>query len=92
MRLVDWIIKMNSDSLRAEVRGDEREFLERRANLMVVGINLAVQIKRTMKTLLMMYEASGQMMQNERIRDVMQGIEMLKAIEVEFKTKKYMIN
>lgn len=42
MRLVDWIIKMNSDSLRAMNRNEEREFLERRGNLIVLGINLAV--------------------------------------------------
>jgi hypothetical protein len=42
MQLVDWIIKMNSDSLRAMNRNEEREFLERRGNLIVMGINLAV--------------------------------------------------
>jgi len=42
MRLVDWIVKMNSDFLRAEVfNGDDPNYLGRRAHLIVVGINLA---------------------------------------------------
>ena len=56
MRLVDWIMKMNSDSLRSEPKNDIRDFLERRANLLTLGINLAVQIKRTVKSLIMSHE------------------------------------
>lgn len=41
MRLVDWVIKMNSDFLRAEVVNDDPRYLERRAQLIGVGINLA---------------------------------------------------
>jgi hypothetical protein len=41
MRLVDWIIKMNSDFLRAEVYNGDDKYLERRALLINVGINLA---------------------------------------------------
>ena len=78
--------------LRAGPRGDESEFLERRANLIVVGINLAVQIKRTMKTLMMMHDATGIPLTQERLKDILQAVEMLKAIEIEFKTKKFMIN
>jgi hypothetical protein len=56
MRLIDWIMKMNSDSLRSEPKSDIRDFLERRANLITVGINLAVQIKRTVKSLIMSHD------------------------------------
>jgi hypothetical protein len=69
-----------------------RDFLERRANLITVGINLAVQIKRTIKGLMMSQLITGERMQPERLRDILQGVEMLKAIEVEFKTKKFIIN
>ena len=55
MRLVDWIIKMNSDFLRAEVYNGDDKYLERRALLINVGINLATQIKRTVKSLLMIH-------------------------------------
>lgn len=92
MRLVDWIVKMNSDSLKAAPRGDESEFLERRANLIVMGINLAVQIKRTMKSLMMIHDFTASALNPERLKDILQAVEMLKAIEIEFKTKKFIIN
>jgi hypothetical protein len=92
MRLVDWIMKMNSDSLRSEPKNDIRDFLERRANLITVGINLAVQIKRTVKSLIMSHELTRTSLSPERLKDILQGVEMLKAIEIEFKTKKFIIN
>ena len=92
MRLIDWIVKLNSDMLRSGPRGDESEFLERLANMIVVGINLAVQIKRTMKTMMLMHDATGIALNPERLKDILQAVEMLKAIEIEFKTKKFMIN
>jgi hypothetical protein len=58
----------------------------------VVGINLATQIKRTVKSLLMIHEALRVKLPKERLKDILQAIEMLKAIEIEFKTKKYLIN
>lgn len=42
MRLIEWIMKMNSDSLRSEPKNDIRLFLERRVILITDGINLAV--------------------------------------------------
>ena len=78
--------------LRSGPRGDESEFLERLANMIVVGINLAVQIKRTMKTMMLMHDATGIALNPERLKDILQAVEMLKAIEIEFKTKKFMIN
>jgi hypothetical protein len=93
MRLVDWIMKMNSDSLRSEQpKSDIRVFLERRANLLTVGINLAVQIKRTVKSLIMSHELTRTSLSPERLKDILQAVEMLKAIEIEFKTKKFIIN
>jgi WASH complex subunit 7, N-terminal len=92
MRLVDWIMKMNSDSLRSEPKSDIRDFLERRANLLTVGINLAVQIKRTVKSLIMSHELTRTSLSPERLKDILQAVEMLKAIEIEFKTKKFIIN
>lgn len=60
--------------------------------MIVIGINLATQIKRTVKSLLMIHEATRTSLSNERLKDILQAIEMLKAIEIEFKTKKYLIN
>ena len=71
MRLVDWIIKMNSDFLRAEVYNEDPKYLERRAHLIVVGINLATQIKRTVKSLLMIHEALRVKLPKERLKDIL---------------------
>jgi hypothetical protein len=56
MRLIEWIMKMNSDKLRSEPKNDIRLFLERRATLITDGIDLAVQIKRTVKSLIMSHD------------------------------------
>lgn len=58
----------------------------------MVGINLATQIKRTVKSLLMFHEALRAQLPSDRLKDILQAVEMLKAIEIEFKTKKYLIN
>lgn len=43
MKLVDWIVKLNSDVLKQGPKGpNDREYLEKLANIIVVGINLAV--------------------------------------------------
>ena len=83
---------MNSDVLKSGPKNDESAFLERLANIIVVGINLAVQIKRAIKTLMLMHEITGTVLSQDRLKDILQGVEMLKAIEIEFKTKKFMIN
>jgi hypothetical protein len=41
---------------------------------------------------MMMHEITGTVLSQERLKDILQGVEMLKAIEIEFKTKKFMIN
>ena len=45
-----------------------------------------------MKTLMLLHEATGSSLQPEKLRDILQAVEMLKAIDIEFKTKKFMIN
>jgi hypothetical protein len=71
MRLIDWVIKMNSDFLRAENYNGDPNVLERRAQLIVVGINLATQIKRTVKSLIMIHEATRASLPNERLKDIL---------------------
>jgi hypothetical protein len=41
---------------------------------------------------MMMHDATGMSLSRERLKDILQAVEMLKAIEIEFKTKKFMIN
>ena len=59
MRLVHWITYMNSDNLKD---GDHMmrntSFLITRANLIIRGIKLATEIKRTLKQYLMLYEVN----------------------------------
>lgn len=72
MKLVDWIVKLNSDVLKQGPKGPgDREYLEKLANIIVVGINLAVQIKRTTKTLLMMHDIVGASLNAERLKDIL---------------------
>jgi hypothetical protein len=40
----------------------------------------------------MIHEALRVSLPGERLKDILQALEMLKAIEIEFKTKKYLIN
>jgi len=58
-RLVHWITYMNSDNLKD---GDHMmrntSFLITRANLIIRGIKLATEIKRTLKQYLMLYEVN----------------------------------
>jgi predicted translin family RNA/ssDNA-binding protein len=93
MSLVTWIVKMNSDALKDSATGvNDKEFLRVRSNLIVQGIMLAVDIKRTCKTMVLMHQKSGIQIKKDRIREIVQSVEMLKAIHIEFKNKKYIIN
>lgn len=93
MKLIAWIVKMNSDSLKdTKAMIHDKDFLKVRASLIINGVMLAVEIKRTLKNLILMHQATGYQIQPERLRDIIQAIEMLKAIEIEFKTKKFIIN
>lgn len=72
IRLIDWIVKLNSDVLKEGPKvGNEREYLEKLANIIVVGINLAVQIKRATKTLMMTHEITGTTLHADRLKDIL---------------------
>lgn len=54
-RLVLWITQMNSDQLKdSEQMLRDKKFMEVRAVLIWSGINLATEIKRTMKSFLVL--------------------------------------
>lgn len=72
---------MNSDALKDSATGvNDKEFLRIRSNLVVKGVMLAVDIKRTCKTMVLMHQQSGSQIKKERIREIVQCVEMLKAI------------
>ena len=63
-----------------------------RANLIQSGLDMAAEIKRSMKTLILLYQTCGKQPSKARLHDIYRCIEMLKAIEIEFGTKRYIIN
>ena len=65
IKLVQWIIKMNSDALndqklpsKADIPANT-EFLKVRANLIMSGLDMATELKRNVKTLILMYQNCG---------------------------------
>jgi len=57
MRLVQWITFMNSDSLKdSDVMLRDKNFLKIRANQISNGIQLATEIKRSLKIYLLLFQ------------------------------------
>ena len=64
MRLVQWITFMNSDSLKdSEKMIRDKNFLKVRANQIANGIQLATEIKRSLKSYLLLFQETNTMMQ-----------------------------
>ena len=60
IKLVHWVIKMNSDAmLDIKFPGKDihssTEFLKIRANLVISGLDMCTEIKRSTKTLILMF-------------------------------------
>jgi hypothetical protein len=92
-RLVLWITQMNSDQLKdSEQMLRDKKFMEVRALMIWTGINLATEIKRAMKSFLLLIQTNQNSLKKEMFPHIIKSIEMLKAIEVEFKSKKFLIN
>ena len=70
----------------------DKKFMEVRAILIWQGINLATEIKRNMKSYLLLVQCNNMSLRKEMFPFILKSIEMLKAIEVEFKSKKFLIN
>ncbi len=45
---------MNSDSLRDLEQHQDKAFLSKRGDLIIIGLNLAIQIKRNLKNLILL--------------------------------------
>ena len=84
---------MNSDHLKeaASMMAD-KSWLKYRADLIQLGIQLATEIKRTLKTFLLLVQENKVNLRKELFGQIIKCIEMLKSIEAEFKSKKYLIN
>ena len=93
MRLLQWITFMNSDSLKdSNAMLNDKNFLKIRANQIASGIQLATEIKRSLKIYLLLFQETDSAMPKSSFPVIIQAIEMLKALEIEFKTKKFLIN
>jgi hypothetical protein len=56
LRLVPWIVRMNSDLLKDNsMMTLNKEFLKMRSYLILEGVKLAIEMKRTVKNLLLMH-------------------------------------
>ena len=57
MRLVQWITLMNSDSLKdSDAMLQDKNFLKIRANQIANGIQLATEVKRSLKMYLLLFQ------------------------------------
>ena len=84
---------MNSDNLKdGEHMKKDKSFMKIRANLIANGCQLAIEIKRALKTFLILTDKCQAPMAKKLFPTILQAIQMLKAIEIEFKCKKYLIN
>jgi hypothetical protein len=64
VKLVQWIVKMNSDVMSDVKIADKNittstEFLKIRANMIMEGLDMATELKRNVKTLILMYQICG---------------------------------
>jgi WASH complex subunit 7 len=53
---------------------------------------MATELKRSVKTIILMHQICGKQIKKERLHDIVRCIEMLKAIEIQFALKKSVIN
>ena len=72
--------------------GRTADFLKVRANLIIDGLEMATELKRHVKILMLMYQVCKKQPSKTRLHDIVRSIEMLKAIEIEFNKKRYIIN
>lgn len=72
----------------------DKRFMEIRALMIWTGINLATEIKRNLKSFLLLNYENQIDLGNKPLLFpwLIKSIEMLKAIELEFKSKKFLIN
>jgi WASH complex subunit 7 len=93
MRVVTWIIEVNSRLFTSLDDGDKIELIvERRAMVLIRGINMAYEIKRTIKQLLFLHQAFGKNLNQDILNGILQCIEMLKSMEEAIEKKSVRLN
>jgi len=93
MKVVTWIIEVNSRLFTSLEEGDKLEkIVELRAQVIIKGINMAYEIKRTVKQLLFLHQAFGKNLDQDILNGVLQCIEMLKSMEEAIEKKSSRLN
>lgn len=91
IKVVRWIIDVNGRLFSVLEEGDNLEqVVERRAKIIVKGINMAYEIKRTVKQLIFLHQAFGKNLDKDLLNGVLQCIEMLKSMEEVIDKKGYL--
>jgi len=93
MKVVVWIIEVNGRLFSALEESDKLENLvDRRAQTIIKGINMAYEIKRTVKQLLFLHQAFGKNLDKDILNGILQCIEMLKSMEESIEKKSARLN
>ena len=80
INIVHWVVKMNSDALidmKLPGKNDmhsSTEFLKVRANLIITGLDMATEIKRNLKTLILMYQFCNRQPSKARLHDIVRCV------------------
>ena len=89
MRVVVWIIEANGRLFTSLEEGDQLErVVEKRAITIVKGINLAYEIKRSVKQLMFLHQAFGKNLDSDLLNGILQCVEMLKSMEETMERKR----
>lgn len=93
MKVVTWIIEVNGRLFTVLEEGDRmEEVVEKRARIIIRGINMAYEIKRTVKQLLFLHQAFGKNLDQEILNGILQCIEMMKSMEETVQKKSIRLN
>lgn len=73
MKVVVWIIEVNGRLFSALEEGDRlEEVVELRAKILLKGINMGYEIKRTVKQLILLHQAFGKNLDAEILNGILQ--------------------
>ena len=82
MKVVVWIIEVNGRLFSVLEDGDRlEEVVEQRARIILKGINMAYEIKKTVKQLILLHQAFAKNLDADILNGILQWVEMLKSME-----------
>lgn len=82
MKVVAWIFEVNGRLFSVLEEGDRlEEVVEQRAKIILKGINMAYEIKKTVKQLILLHQAFAKNLDADILNGILQCVEMLKSME-----------